>query len=850
MSAQVTLAIRYLKGRRLRTALTTLAIVFGVMLLFGLNGIIPAMVQSLQSSMIAASGQTDLVVTSASTGLFDAAVADRVGTVEGVEAATPVLRVPVALAPGRYPVGMLSIIGVDPATAGRVRPYPVAEGRFLSEEDAKQDLEGGEATKRPAVVLPASTASALGLEVGDTLEVPSARGVARLTVAGVLKMPTAPGNEEAYMALPVAQALLGSGDRVSEVDATVKAGVDRAEVTRAVQRALGSAYRIGGVEPDSSLFASIKLGGFIINMFGVFAIVMAGFIILNTFRTVVAERRHDIGMLRAIGASRHTIFGMFLTESLVQGVLGTALGIIAGWWVAKLAMAGVGVISSDLLHLSIGRPVFTPGTWVLAIGMGVGVTVLAALVPARAAASITPLEAMRPQAGDRYEKAATHRAWWGVAVIVLAVAGLLSRDTTLVGASSVVFLVGLALVTPALVRPVTDAFGRAIEAVFRREGGLAKANLTRNAGRAAVTASAMMVSVAVIIALLGTFTSVFDGFIGYIDKSMGADFLAVPSNLLLSTGTVGADAALVTAVKSTEGVGDVATLRVGRAAMGGTGLQVIGIDPVAYSKVASFEYSEGSSEAALARLGTDGAIMVNGIFAAQQGLRPGDTLRLETPAGPRNYTVVAVATDYLNAKLATAYVSQAELEREFGVTTDVAIMADARPGADRQAVRAALARTVRDYPQFALYDTREWRDLQVATFRQVYGAMYVMLFVLAVPSLLALLNTLAIGVLARTREIGMLRAIGSTRVQVRRMVIAESLLLASLGTALGMLSGVWLGYSMVDAMNAVGFKMPYYFPYDGLAIALVIGVVFGVLAALVPARQATKLDVVAALRYE
>lgn len=128
--------------------------------------------------------------------------------------------------------------------------------------------------------------------------------------------------------------------------------------------------------------------------------------------------------------------------------------------------------------------------------------------------------------------------------------------------------------------------------------------------------------------------------------------------------------------------------------------------------------------------------------------------------------------------------------------------------------------------------------------------MYFMLMVLAMPSLLALVNTLAIGVLARTREIGMLRAIGSTRKQVRRMVIAESLLLAALGTGLGMVAGVWLGFSMVDAMNTVGFKMPYYFPWNGLVVALVLGVVFGVLAALIPARQATKLDIVAALHYE
>ncbi|MDO8950609.1 MAG: FtsX-like permease family protein [Actinomycetota bacterium] len=850
MNVQLTLAIRYLKGRKLRTALTTLAIVFGVMLLFGLNGILPAMLQSLQSSMVAATGQTDLVVTSKSTGQFDASVAATVAGVDGVAAATPMLRVPVALQPKKYPVGTISLIGVDPDSAVSVRPYPVTSGRFLTADDLAADRVWTGSGRNPSVTLPDSTAKSLGLGVGDTLEIPSAFGVTKLEVVGTLDILTVPGNDEAYVSLPAAQAMLDTGNRISEVDAAIKAGSDRPTVTAAAQKAVGDAYLTGGVEANSSLFASLKLGSFIINMFGVFAIVMAGFIILNTFRTVVAERRHDIGMLRAIGASQRTIFGMFLTESLVQGVLGTAIGIVVGYGLSSAALSGLSSIYSDLLHLSVGKPVFLPSTWILAIGMGVGVTVLSALIPARAAARITPLEAMRPQMGDVYEKVVTRRAWIGAAIIAAAVAGLVSRNTSLVGFSSVVFLVGLALVTPALVKPVTDAFGRAIDLGFRQEGALARANLQRNAGRAAVTASAMMVSVAVVIALLGTFTSVFDGFISYIDKAMGADFLVIPSNMLLSTGTVGANDALLREVKATEGVGDVATLRVGRAAMGSTSLQVIGIDPVAYQKVASFEFSDGSSQADLAKLGTDSTIMVNGIFAAQNGLAKGEKLKLETPAGTKTYTIAAVGSDYLNAKLATAYVSQSELERDFGVTADVVIMANAKSGADKAASLASLKSTVKDFPQFALYDTKEWRDLQVGTFQQVYGAMYFMLFVLAVPSLLALLNTLAIGVLARTREIGMLRAIGSTRKQVRRMVIAESLLLASLGTVLGMLAGVWLGYSMVDAMNTVGFKMPYYFPYNGLAIALVIGITFGVVAALIPARQATKLDIVAALHYE
>ncbi len=852
MRIQFTLAMRYLAGRKLRTALTTVAIVFGVMLLFGLNGILPAVMESLQRSMIAAAGETDVTVSSKSNNNFDSKIAEKVADVEGIGAATPILRKAI-LVPDALDVNTVTLTGVDPETVISVRPYPVQNGRMLDAEDAQRDARAmltGDRSWSSVAVLPAATAEDLGLRVGDTVEFPSALGTTEVTIVGVLDIVAIPGQSEVYVTLPAAQAILGTGDRISSVEAVREPGAEKAAVEDTVKRAVGQSYRVGALSTDTSLFASMQMGVFIINMFGVLALVMAGFIILNTFRTVVAERRHDIGMLRAIGASRRTILGLFLTESMLQGVIGTAIGIAAGYWLASAAMSGMRYLYEDLLHLSVGEPVFTWQTWALAIGLGVGVTVLSAVIPARAAARISPLDALRPQMGDVYEKMVTRRALVGVAIIGVAAIGLLTRNSSLVGFSAVVFLIGLVLATPALVKPVTDAFSRAIDLVFAREGGIARANLQRNVGRAAVTASAMMVSVAIIIALLGTITSIFTGFMDYVDKSLGADFLVIPSNMLLQTGTVAAGPQLFDQVTDTRGIGDVATLRVAQAGLGDGTLQVIGIDPVAYPKVASFTFSEGSSESDIRLLARDGTIMVNGIFAAQNGLKKGDDLTLDTPAGRRTYKVSAVGSDYLNAKLATTYVSQDALERDFGVTADVLLMANAEQGSDPGAVYRELNDVIREYPSFALYDTETWRDLQVNTFDQTRGAMYFMLVILAAPSLLALINTLAISVLARTREIGMLRAIGTTRKQVRRMVIAESLLLASLGTVLGMVAGVWLGYSMTDAMNTAGFTIPYYFPWDGLIAATIIGVVFGVLAALIPARQATKLSVIEALRWE
>jgi putative ABC transport system permease protein len=212
--------------------------------------------------------------------------------------------------------------------------------------------------------------------------------------------------------------------------------------------------------------------------------------------------------------------------------------------------------------------------------------------------------------------------------------------------------------------------------------------------------------------------------------------------------------------------------------------------------------------------------------------------------------VVGVAGDYLNAKIMTAYVSHASMERDFHKTEDVFLQVNLAPGADPTKVEPRMTKVLEDYPQFKLISGKAYFAQNKGMFNAIFGIYFVLLGVLVAPSLLALLNTLAIGVIERTREIGMLRAIGAQRGQVRRMVLAESLLLAGIGTALGLLGGLYLGYVLVLGLSTGGFPVEYAFPYVGLIVAIATGLLFGVLAALLPARQAAQLDIVHALRYE
>lgn len=842
MRLSLTLAWRYLRGRGARSLLTTLAVVFGVMLTFGLNGILPAMVDAFTHNLLSAAGKVDLTVTSAYNQPFKPDVVNKLLAVPQVAAATPGVQRTVPLprsadAPADA-LAQLVVVGTDVATAGKVHDFPLASGRMLAAGDDT------------SVVLNSDLAAELGLGLGDQLVLPAAGGTARFRVIGLLSTVTVPGQEQVYVTLPAAQQLFGLGNRITQVEAVFAQGADRAATEKAVAAALGPDYQVGGLSTESTLLASLQVATFAFNLFGIFALATAGFIILNSFRTVVAERRRDIGMLRAIGTRRRTIIGIFLAESLFQGVIGTALGIAAGWAMAAGLFAAMAPIFESVLHFHVSGPVFAASTWATSILLGVGVTVAAAIVPARAAGRVTPMEAMRPQLGEVYVRRVGRRAWIGAGLIVASLFGLTTGSASLVGLGAVVFLVGISLVAPAVINPIADWASHPLELLFSREGAIARSNLQRNPGRSAVTVTAVMLGLASIVAVISMVTSIFAGFTSYLDKSLSSDYLLIPQSIVLGQGNVAAGPRLAEDVRNVPGIAAVSTLRIAQAKQDGGDVQVIGIDPDTYLKVAAFDWNAGSSDAAVSQLRTGRWLIANGIYAAQHNLVVGQAIVLNTPNGARTYHLAGVGNDYLNAKLSTLYTSQDNLQRDFNVTADLLLMANRTPGADEAETTARMNRIVANYPAFRLYESQTWRAEQMKTFNSTIIIFDVLVAALALPSLLALVNTLAISVLARTREIGMLRAVGATRRQVRRMVMAESLLLSVIGTGFGAIAGLWLGYALVAAMGAVGWQMPYSFPWSGLLATVVVGIVFGVLAALGPARSASRLDVVAALHQE
>jgi putative ABC transport system permease protein len=850
MKLQFILAWRYLNGRKLRTFLTTLAVVFGVMVIFGMNIILPTMIQAFQANMMAASGAVDVTVTHASGSGFPVAVANKLDGIPGIRAYSPRLERTINLPadfvdgdPARTDrINALSLLGIDPAASQALHAYLVQPaGRFLQAGDTS------------AAVISQTLADAYRVRLGGTIKVPSVNGIAILKVVGILPSRTVPGNEEVLVTLNQAQLMTGQMGQISSIELALTSTdlTLRNATVASIRSVLGSGYQIGALQPESELFAGIQLGQAAFNIFGVLSLFMGGFIIFNTFRTVVTERRRDIGMLRALGARRSTITGMILIEGLLQGLLGSAAGLVLGYIFSAGTMRLIQAPMSAFIHLQFGNPVVSPTLIVTSTLLGVGITVLSGLIPARNASRITPMDALRPSAAEvEYRRASGWSLIAGLGMLGLALLALATGNMTFISLGGVLFLLGLILSAPALLRPIAYIFGRLMALFYARQGtgDLAQGNLTRQPERVSITASATMIGLAIIVALGGMSTSLSGMMSRTLRKSLGSDYLFIPPSVSVWNSDMGAGQEFASHLKAIPGVGEISTLRFSNSVINGQAVSLLGIDPITYPKVSGLDFKQGN-ESAYVSLGRGRNMIVNSAFLLALPVKLGSTVNLVTPTGLKEYRIVAIGSDLLNAKVVTAFISQANLAVDFGRTDDVFIQLNLKPGVKLETVDARVRDLAYNYPQFTVVAGKAYIDQMLRLLGVVFAGMYFMLAFMAFPSLIAMLNTLAISVLERRREIGMIRAVGGTRRQVRRMVVAEALLLASVGIALGLLSGVYLGYVIVKGLGGL-FPITYAFPLGGILAGIAIGLLFGALAAIIPARQAARLQIVEALRYE
>ncbi|MEW5718532.1 MAG: ABC transporter permease, partial [Chloroflexota bacterium] len=463
MNLQITLAARYLWGRKLRSFLTTLAIVIGVMVIMGTGIYMPTFEDALQKSLLSMSGQTDVMITHKTGEAFSVSVLNRVKQVDGIRVIAGSIDRAINLPPNFYgrnsTVSGFAIVGVDPNVAPFLRDYQIAQGRFLKQGDGN------------VAVISQRLADSLNVKLGDALKVPTTEGVVKLTIIGLMPGRALVGNEQVLITLSQAQKLLDMSGRINVIEANLTT-TDKAQseaIVNQIKAQLGANYTLGGLTSGSEFLGAMQMAQVMFSMFGFFTLLMGGFIIFNTFRTIVAERRHDIGMLRAIGASRGAIIGLILAEGLVQGIVGTGIGLALGYLFGVGFTGLAAPMMKQFMNMTISAIIVEPSLVVVSILLGVGVTLFAGLLPAFTASRVTPIEALRPTIGVTIQRVGRIGAIVGAVMIAIAILGLLSGSFELIALGGLLFLVGLVLVAPVLVKPFAHAFGLLTALIFARE---------------------------------------------------------------------------------------------------------------------------------------------------------------------------------------------------------------------------------------------------------------------------------------------------------------------------------------------------------------------------------------------
>ncbi len=836
---QMTLmGLRYLNGRKLRTALTTLAIVFGVALIFAINLVLPSAYSTFQQTMTSVTG-ADTSVTSTSGESFEPnAVLEQIAGVQNVKAVSGILRrqftIPSIIS---SEVAQIELIGLDAATIQDVRQFVMSEGEFLQPGDTGK------------VLIPAGLAElAPDLKVGTTFPLITAGGLKIYTVSGILAEQGG-ATPQFYVTLADAQAALNQPGLINTVEVAVNPGADREAVSAEIQSALGSGYQMSASSDATSAFAAMEIGLAMFDLFGLLALFLGAFLIFNTFRTVIIERKRDLGMLRAMGATRRQITSMIVIESLVQGFLGTLIGLILGF---SMAWAGVNAVNQywgtylnrGNLHLQLNASAV-----LVAVVLGLLTALLSGYWPARKAGQTSPLEALRPASNTNVDRAARWSLVVGVGIMVLSVVLLLVGSRGAVG-GAVLFLVGMVIAAPGLVIPMARLFSPLLTLWFAREGDLARGNLVRQPGRAAITASTLMIGLATLVLMAALVTALGDLVTNLANRNFSSDVILLPQSIAVYDNVIGADENLANQVRALPDVESIGTLRYAKGIGDGQSLQIMGIDPAEYPNVASFDFSAGTADEAFAALGSGRNAIITSLAMQSLKKNVGDEFVMETADGPQTYRISAVANDLLTFKIAVVFISQANLAADFHKSEDIMLMIDLKPDADKTAAMGEIEAILTDYPQFTPQLTGEYREELMNLTTGAMSMFYVLGLLILIPAALGLLNTLTINILERTREIGVIRAVGGSRGQVRRMVMGEALLLGVFGAAMGVLAGVAMSYGFIQAFSIVGWSVPYTFPLVGIVAAVILGVVLALFASILPARSAAKLDIIRALQYE
>ena len=778
------LTIKNLKARKLRLAMTALAVVLGVGFVAGTFVLTDTMNSAFDNLFSDVNEGLDVIVRAESE--FESqlggsrqpipeSLIETVRQVDGVQAAAGNVQ------------GYAQFVTKD-GEAVTTGGAPTLGGAWYDEPKGSLVIRDGKAPVGPdQVMVDAATADAHDFKVGDRITVITQVAPRTFEVSGIAgfgEVDSLGGATLATFDLPTSQEVFNKPGAVDSIDVAAESGVSVEELRTRIRRVLPD-----GVEAADAQAVAAEIAGTIkeaLGFFNIALLVFAGislfvgaFLIFNTFSITVAQRTREFALLRALGASGRQVTGAVFLEAVVIGIIASAVGIAAGFGIALVLQVLLGAFGIDLPSDGL---VFLPRTGIVAASLGIVVTLVSAIAPARRAAKISPMAAMRetapksPRFSPRRTIAGLVVTLIGVGVLFGGLFGDFGEPAQLVGAGAFVTFLGVAVLTPLFAGPLANLVGLPMQ-VMRMPGKLARRNAARNPKRTAATAAALMIGLALVALVTIMGSSIKASTNKVLDESLEADFTVATGGFAPSfiSPQVAVDIAALPEVSA------VAPLRLGQFRREDkNSFFVVGTNPATLDEVTDLDVVEGS----LRSLG-DNELLLYRQTADDLGIELGDTFGMQfASTGTEKLKVVGlfenkslVQTDYV--------ISLSTYEANFPEKVDFQVFVKVKDGVSTAAARKSIEAVMESYPSLNLENQAETKEKQADQVNQLLSLVTAMLGLALVIALFGITNTLALSVFERTRELGLLRAVGMSRRQTRRMVRWEAVIISIIGGGAG-----------------------------------------------------------------
>jgi putative ABC transport system permease protein len=840
------ISLPYVRKHLLRTLLTMAGIALGVAVFVGMHTANQSVLAAFHQTIDRIAGSTQIQVSAGEAG-FEEDVLERVRALPGVRAAAPVIE-----ATANTGAGNLLILGVDMLGDRSLRNYD------LEDTDEAIDDPLVFLAQPDSLIITKTFADERGLKAGAKLSMRTMQGDQVFTVRGIMKaggLASAFGGSLAIMDIYAAQKVFGRGFKFDRVDIALEDGVTLNAGIAGIQQELGAGFQ---VEPPSSrgqqFEATSSIYALASSLTSVFALFIGMFLIYNTFAIAVTERRSEIGILRALGATRAQIRTLFLTESAVCGLIGTAVGVAFGIALAR-GMAGyIGGLLSEVYGVAQGGGEVTPEPWLIAAAAAMGLTtsLIAALLPAQSAAGVDPVKALQKGRQQMLTAGESRvRRNWAFACAAASVIAFFLSDIGWVfyGGYLLAVLTGV-LLAPALSLWIARLLRPLWASIRPVEGSLAADSLIQAPRRTSGTITALMLSLALVISLGGLARASYNSLADWMTIALSPDLFVTTAESITARSFL-FPASLGDRLLAVEGVAEVQTVRSTRMTIKGAQIMLVSVPINSLLKHPRLPPVAGDESSMYREVAEGRGVIASENFVRLHGAHFGEVLEIAGTVETLHLPIVGIVRDFSDQQ-GSIIIERDVFIRAFHDDAVNVFRLYLKLGADEATVRRTILAAFGSQQRLFVLTNGDVRDFIIRITDQWFGLTYVQIAVAVLIAILGIVNALTVSITDRRRELGVLQAVGGLRNQVRHTIWLEALAIGVIGIVMGLaLGAVQLYYSVeVARRDLIGIDIGYAFPFDVVLVMapVILGAAF--IAALGPAESAVRGSLVEALEYE